>query len=318
MLGAQFAGNLAFADHHESHAASAFFPSPFDEAAILTLDGVGEWSTSSIGIGNGNRIELSAELRYPHSLGLLYSAFTYYTGFKVNSGEYKLMGLAPYGDPKYVDLILEKLMKIHEDGSVWLDLDFFDYCYGDTMTSDMFHELFGGPPRREDELITQREMDLAASVQVVCETAVLRCVQHAHDLTGAKNLVMAGGVALNCVANGRVVREGPFEHLWVQPAAGDSGGAVGAALLMWHHVLDQPRSLHVPDAQHGSLLGPAYREQDVKVYLESVGAVATYVPEEEDLLDAGGGAARAGKRHRLVPGPHGVRAAGARFAQHHR
>jgi carbamoyltransferase len=314
MLGTQFAGSLAFADHHESHAASAFFPSPFEEAAILTLDGAGEWSTSSIGLGNANRVELSAELRYPHSLGMLYSAFTYYTGFKVNSGEYKLMGLAPYGDPKYVDMILEQLVKIHDDGSVWLDLDYFDYCYGDAMTSDKFHELFGGPPRRDDEVITQREMDLAASVQVVCETAVLRCVQHAHDLTGAKHLVMAGGVALNCVANGRVVREGPFEQLWVQPAAGDSGGAVGAALLMWHHVLDQPRSRRLPDAQQGSLLGPAYRDQDVKVYLESAGAVATYFPQEEDLLDRVAGLLEQGKvigwfQGRMEFGP---RALGAR------
>jgi carbamoyltransferase len=285
MLGKQFTGTISFADHHESHAASAFFPSPFDEAAILTLDGVGEWSTSSVGIGTGNRIELSEELRYPHSLGMLYSAFTSYTGFKVNSGEYKLMGLAPYGEPRFVDLILDKLVRIHDDGSVWLDLDYFDFCVGEAMTSDKFHQLFGGAPRGEDELITQKEMDLAASVQAVCETAVLRCVQHAHSLTGAKNLVMAGGVALNCVANGRVVREGPFEHLWVQPAAGDSGAAIGAALLMWHHVLDAPRHPALPDAQNGSMLGPAYRDDDVKVYLDSVAAVATRFDDEADLLD---------------------------------
>jgi carbamoyltransferase len=284
-LGPDFRGELRFVEHHESHAASAFFPSPFHEAAILTLDAVGEWSTSTIGLGRGNKVTLSQETRFPHSLGMLYSAFTYYTGFKVNSGEYKLMGLAPYGKPKYVDLILEKIGRMMEDGSLWLDMAYFNYCQGLTMTSEKFHELFGGPPRKPESFITQKEMDLAASIQVVCEEVVLRAGRHAHQLTGAKNLVMAGGVALNCVANGRLLREGPFENIWIQPAAGDAGGALGSALLVWHHVLGQPREIQLPDAQKGSWLGPAFRNEDIGLFLDSTGAAYEFLPDEGELLD---------------------------------
>ena len=212
-----------FTEHHESHAASAFFPSPFDEASILTLDGVGEWATASFGVGRGNRIELTHEMRFPHSLGLLYSAFTYFTGFKVNSGEYKLMGLAPYGEPTYRDLILEKLVCLNEDGSFRMDMSYFTYCHKDVMTGSKFANLFGGPARKPESPITQREMDIAASIQAVTEEIILRAARHVHKQTGMKDLVMAGGVALNCVANGRVLREGPFENIWIQPAAGDAG-----------------------------------------------------------------------------------------------
>jgi carbamoyltransferase len=280
-----FAGDLYFAHHHESHAASAFFPSPFPDAAILTVDAVGEWSTSALGHGYGNRLELSHEQRFPHSLGMLYSAFTYYCGFRVNSGEYKLMGLAPYGKPRFVDLILERLIKIMDDGSLWLDMAYFKYASGLTMTSPLFHDLFGGPPRAPEGLITQKEMDLAASIQVVCEEVMLRTVRHLHALTGAQNLVMAGGVALNCVANGRVLREGPFENLWIQPAAGDAGGALGAALLVWHHELDNPRQPQSTDAQKGSLLGPAFRDDDISILLDSLGATYERIADEDKLLD---------------------------------
>ena len=231
-LGGECEGNICFTDHHESHAASAFFPSPFEEAAILTLDAVGEWSTSSIGVGCRNQISLTHEMRFPHSIGMLYSAFTYYIGFKVNSGEYKLMGLAPYGQPKYVDVILSNIVHLKEDGSLWLDMSFFNYCQGLTMTSEKFDQLFGAPPRKSESLITQREMDLAASIQVVCEEVMLRAAQHAHRLTGKQHLVLAGGVALNCVANGRLLREGPFKQIWIQPACGDAGGALGSAMLV--------------------------------------------------------------------------------------
>jgi carbamoyltransferase len=283
-LGREFRGQLCFAEHHESHGASAFFPSPFEEAAVLTLDAVGEWATSSIGVGRGNRLSISHEMRFPHSLGMLYSAFTYYTGFKVNSGEYKLMGLAPYGEPRYVDLILKEIVDIRDDGSLWLDMSYFDYCYGLTMTSKKFHDLFGGPPRPAESLITQRHMDLAASIQAICEEVVLRACRHAHRLTGLPNLVMAGGVALNCVANGRVLREGPFRNLWVQPAAGDAGGALGAALVVWHHVLDQPRRPVTGDSQQGSLLGPSFTAADVKLYLDSIGAIYEDVMPEDRLV----------------------------------
>jgi carbamoyltransferase len=282
---AGFAGQFWCTDHHGSHAASAFFPSPFEEAAILTLDAVGEWATSSIGVGRGNTLQLTHEMRFPHSLGMLYSAFTYYTGFKVNSGEYKLMGLAPYGKPQYVDVILDKLVNIHEDGSLWLDMSYFDYCQGLTMTSQKFHELFGGEPRSPEEFITERHMDLAASIQVVCELAVLRTARHAHQLTGMKNLTMAGGVALNCVANGRLLREGPFERIWVQPAAGDAGGALGAALLVWHAKLGQPRTPQPEDSQRGSLLGPAYKSDEIGLFLDSVGARYLRFDDEPQLLD---------------------------------
>ncbi len=284
-LGEKFCGELLFSDHHESHAASAFFPSPFEKAAILTLDAVGEWSTSSIGLGQDNKLEVLQELRFPHSLGMLYSAFTYYAGFQVNSGEYKLMGLAPYGQPLYADLILEKIAELKDDGSLWLDMSYFNYCQGLTMTSEKFHELFSGAPRRPESFITQKEMDLAASIQKVCEEMVLRAARHAKELTSAENLVMAGGVALNCVANGRLLREGPFQNIWIQPAAGDAGGALGAALLVWHKFLDRPRRVNGHDSQKGSFLGPSFNNLDIGLFLDSVGAVYEYVADESVLLD---------------------------------
>jgi carbamoyltransferase len=280
-----FTGDLYFGDHHESHAASAFFPSPFTDAAILTVDAVGEWSTSTLGSGHGNRLTLSHEQRFPHSLGMLYSAFTYYAGFRVNSGEYKLMGLAPYGKPRYVDVILERLVRIMDDGSLWMDTAYFNYGQGLTMTSPRFHDLFGGPPRQPEALITAKEMDLAASVQAVCEEVMLRAARYLHNLTAVPNLVMAGGVALNCVANGRLLREGPFENIWIQPAAGDAGGALGAALLVWHHLLNRPREPQSPDAQKGSLLGPAFANEDIGLFLDSMGATYERVDDEEVLLD---------------------------------
>lgn len=284
-LGEGFRGELCFTDHHESHAASAFFPSPFDEAAILTLDAVGGWGTGSLGLGRGNKISLTHEMRFPHSLGMLYTAFTYYTGFKVNSGEYKLMGLAPYGQPKHVGVILDKIADLREDGSLWLDMTYFNYCHGLTMTSEKFHRLFGGPPRTPESPITQKEMDLAASIQVVCEEVVLRAARHVHKLTGMRKLVMAGGVALNCVANGRVLREGPFDGVWIQPAAGDAGGALGAAFLVWHHLLGRSRHPLSHDSQQGSLLGPSFKNEEIELYLDSLGAIYEYVPEEACLLD---------------------------------
>jgi carbamoyltransferase len=280
-----FRGDLYFADHHESHAASAFFPSPFAEAAIMTLDAVGEWSTSALGVGRDHRVSLTYEQRFPHSLGMLYSAFTFYTGFRVNSGEYKLMGLAPYGRPRYVEAILSHLLRIHEDGSLWLDMSYFDYGRGLTMTSERFHDLFEGPPRPPESVITQKEMDLAASIQVVCEDVMLRTGRHAHRISGMDNLVMAGGVALNCVANGRLLREGPFEQIWIQPAAGDAGGALGAALLAWHHHMEQPRRPQLPDAQNGSLLGPAFADDEIGLFLESMGASYERIDDEPALLD---------------------------------
>ncbi|RPJ83144.1 MAG: hypothetical protein EHM18_14815 [Acidobacteria bacterium] len=284
-VGPDFDGEICVVGHHEAHAASAFFPSPFEEAAILTLDAVGEWSTSSIGVGRGNRISLIKELRFPHSLGMLYSAFTYYTGFKVNSGEYKLMGLAPYGAPTFAETIRRKIVDIRDDGSIWLDMSYFNYCQGLTMTSAKFHELFGGPPRRPESLITQKEMDLAASIQQICEEVVLKAANYARRITGLNRLVMAGGVALNCVANGRLLREGQFENIWIQPAAGDAGGALGAALLCWHHKLGRPRVLETADSQRGSLLGPAYNNSEIALFLDSQGAVYDYIPQEQALLD---------------------------------
>jgi carbamoyltransferase len=282
----EYRGRYVFSDHHESHAASAFFLSPFAEAAILTLDGVGEWSTTTLGHGRGNRITLTHDLRFPHSLGLLYSAFTYYTGFRVNSGEYKVMGLAPYGEPRFRDLILKHIIRLHEDGSFWMDMSYFNYCQGMTMTSEKFHRLFGGPPRRPETMLTQREMDLAASVQAVCEEAMLRCAQHLHKLTGMKNLVMAGGVALNCVGNGKILREGPFEHLWIQPASGDAGGALGVALLIWHHLLAQPREAGGSmDLQRGSLLGPAFSDEEVREFLDHAGAKYHACENEAQLTE---------------------------------
>lgn len=284
-LGGQFRGRFVFADHHESHAASAFFPSPFEEAAILTLDGVGEWSTTTMGHGKGNRLRLTHEIRFPHSLGLLYSAFTYYTGFRVNSGEYKVMGLAPYGEPRFADLIKKHLIRIKDDGSFWMDQSYFNYCAGMTMTSQKFHDLFGAPPRASETLVTQREMDLAASVQVVCEEVMLKCARHLHKLTGAKNLVMAGGVALNCVGNGKILRDGPFEKIWIQPAAGDAGGALGVAQLIWHHVLAHPRRVGAGDSLRGSLLGPRCANCEVRAFLDSKGAKYHALDDEDDLLE---------------------------------
>ncbi len=272
-----------FPEHHESHAASAFFPSPFEQAAILTLDGVGEWATASFGTGRGNRIQLSHEMRFPHSLGLLYSAFTYYTGFRVNSGEYKLMGLAPYGEPRYTKLILEKLIDLKKDGSFRLDMTYFNYCQGLTMTSRKFHRLFGGTPRQPESPLTQRDMDVAASIQQVTEEIMLRCANHVHSVTGMKNLCLAGGVALNCVGNGRIIREGPFDRIWIQPAAGDAGGALGVALLIWHQLLDQPRTVDPGDHQSGSLLGPRFDDQDIKRFLDGVGADYQCFESDDEL-----------------------------------
>lgn len=284
-LGAGYTGRIVFTDHHESHAASAFFPSPFDEAAILTLDGVGEWSTTCLGAGEGNRIRLTDEIRFPHSLGLLYSAFTYYTGFRVNSGEYKVMGLAPYGAPVYKDRILERLLDLKEDGSFHMDMSYFNYCQGLTMTSPRFHALFGGPPRHPESELTQREMDLAASVQAVTEEIMLRMARQAHRQTGLRNLVLAGGVSLNCVGNGRILREGPFENIWIQPAAGDAGGALGTALFIWHQLLENPRSPGRADAQQGSFLGPGFSDDEIVAELDRLGAVYTRCASDEELCD---------------------------------
>jgi carbamoyltransferase len=276
---------IVFTDHHESHAASAFFPSPFDEAAILTLDGVGEWSTTTFGSGRGNRIELTRQIQFPHSLGLLYSAVTYYCGFKVNSGEYKLMGLAPYGRPVYKDLITKHLIDLKPDGSFWLNQDYFNYCQGLTMTNGRFDVLFGGPARNPESDIEQKHMDLAASIQAVTEDAVLAMGRTIHRETGMKNLVMAGGVALNCVANGRLLREGPFEDIWIQPAAGDAGGALGAALFAWYQLLDNPRAPRVVDQQKGSYLGPRFSSSDVQQFLDGAGATYSRAASEAELVD---------------------------------
>ena len=284
-LGPGFRGRIVFAEHHESHAASAFFPSPYEEAAILTLDAVGEWATSAMGHGHGSRLELTREQRFPHSLGMLYSAFTYYTGFKVNSGEYKLMGLAPYGRPVYRDEILANIAEVGDDGALELDMSYFSYLEGVAMTSGRFHDLFGGPPRRPESAIGQKEMDLASSIQAVCEEVVLKAADHVHGLTGSKRLVMAGGVALNCVANGRLVREGPFDEVWVQPAAGDAGGALGAAYLVWHHMLGQPREASPGDAQGGSFLGPAYDNDSIGLFLDAIGGRHHRIDDEAELVD---------------------------------
>ena len=268
----EYEGDLLYAEHHESHAASAFFPSPFEEAAILTMDGVGEWATASVGVGKGNDLELMRELHWPDSLGLLYSAFTYYTGFKVNSGEYKVMGLAPYGEPKYVDLIYRELMDLREDGSFTLNQKYFNYLGGLTMTSPAFEALFGGPPRVPETKLTQKEMDLARSIQEVCEEVMLRMARSAHRETGLEDLCLAGGVALNCVGNGRILREGPFQRLWIQPAAGDAGGAVGVAQLIWHRHLRQPRKVvSGHDGMKGAYLGPEFTESEIEGFLRTEG-----------------------------------------------
>ena len=285
-LDGKYSGRYVFLDHHESHAASAFFPSPFEKAAILTLDGVGEWSTTCWGEGDGNQIKLNHELRFPHSIGLLYSAFTYYTGFRVNSGEYKLMGLAPYGRPLYKDKILGEVVDLKEDGSFRMDMSYFNYCQGLTMTSEKFHSLFGGPPRQPESQIGQREMDLAASVQAVTEEVVLKMAGHLHRETGLSNLVLAGGVALNCVGNGRVLREGPFDNIWIQPAAGDAGGALGAAQFVWYQLLENQRMIQKPDGQQGSLLGPNYDDSMIQNILDEKGAKYETYPDDETLCDS--------------------------------
>jgi carbamoyltransferase len=287
-----YEGGILFGDHHESHAASAFYPSPFENAAIVTIDGVGEWATSSIGIGRGHDLELLHELRFPHSLGLLYSAFTYFTGFRVNSGEYKVMGLAPYGQPRYVDLIKDRLLEIRDDGSLWMNMEYFTYPYGLTMTGSAFERLLGGPPRQPESRLTQREMDLARSIQEITEEVMLKMAAFAHRETGLRDLCLAGGVALNCVGNGRIQREGPFEQVWIQPAAGDAGGAVGVALALWHRYLGKPRvspesagtwerpggvaGLHgravkYADGMSGSYLGPQFSEEEIARFLAENG-----------------------------------------------
>ena len=273
--------SLLFTEHHQSHAASAFFPSPYDNAAVMCLDGVAERATTSVWIGEGNKLTPQWEIDFPHSLGLLYSAFTYYTGFRVNSGEYKLMGLAPYGEPKYVDLILDNLIDLKDDGTFRLDMGFFNYATGLTMTSKKFEKLFGAPAREPEAELTQREMDIARSIQAVTEEVVLRLARTVHKETGQKNLCLAGGVALNCVANGRLLREGPFESIWIQPASGDAGGAIGAALSVHHEYLEKPRTTSQTDSMRGSYLGPSFDKTSIKEYLDSVNASYTQLEDDE-------------------------------------
>ena len=287
-------GKLLFAEHHQSHAASAFFPSPFEEAVVLTMDGVGEWATTSVSIGRGNTLEPVREIHWPHSIGLLYSAFTYYTGFKVNSGEYKVMGLAPYGSPTYADLILENIVDLKEDGSFWLDQSYFNYATGLTMTSRKFHDLFGGPPRDPETPLTQRHMDLAASVQKVTEEIMLRITRNLATTYQIENLCLAGGVALNCVANGKVLRDGSFKRIWIQPAAGDAGGAVGAALAAYHQHFGRARRTNgALDGMQGSYLGPEFSQDEIEKRLAAAGAKFTVIDEPElfertcDALEAG-------------------------------
>ena len=285
---------ILFPEHHESHAASAFFPSPYPEAAFLTVDGVGEWSTASYGIGRGHRIDMVGELHFPHSLGLLYSAFTYFTGFRVNAGEYKLMGLAPYGEPKYVELILGELVDLKEDGSFRLNMKYFNYGVGLTMTNEPFNRLFGRPPRKPESKLTQSDMDLARSIQGVTEEIMFRMARHVRRQTNLKDICLAGGVALNCVANGRILREGIFDRIWIQPAAGDAGGALGAALFAWHQVLGNARQAdNMNDSQRGSYLGPAYTRDEIHAYLQSQNIPFTELTDEDlpakiaDLIKAG-------------------------------
>ncbi|PYS01816.1 MAG: hypothetical protein DMG16_11280 [Acidobacteria bacterium] len=282
-LGNDIRSPLVFLEHHESHAASAFFPSPYERAAILTLDGVGEWSTAAYGIGEGNRIRLAHHLEFPHSLGLLYSAFTYYCGFKVNSGEYKLMGLAPYGRPVFVDAIYEHLIDVKPDGSFWLNMDYFDYCHGLTMTGRRFAKLFGAKPRKPESDLEQFHMDLAASVQAITEDVMLRMGRDLYEKTRCRNLVMAGGVALNCVANGRLLRDGPFDSIWIQPAAGDAGGALGAALFVWHQLLEKPRQPSVSDSQKGSFLGPEFTRAEIETWLGKEGVQFKSFDRDDEL-----------------------------------
>jgi carbamoyltransferase len=313
--GHDVAGRIFFASHHESHAAAAFYPSPFRRAAVLTLDGVGEWSTATLGRGNGSSLELLAELRFPHSLGLLYSAFTHYCGFRVNSGEYKLMGLAPYGEPRYRDLILEKLIDLRDDGSFRLRLEHFGYLHGERMTNARFDALFGGPPRRPTDEVTQRHCDIARSIQLATEEIVLRIARHLHGLTGEENLCLAGGVALNCVANGRLLREGPFKRLWVQPASGDAGGALGAALA-YHYA--QPGAVRTADdrrdAMRGAFLGPEYPESEIAAALAARGLPAERLPDSAALARRIAERVAAGKVVGVLQGraEFGPRALGAR------
>jgi len=286
---------LLFAEHHQSHAASAFFPSPFDSAAVLTMDGVGEWATTSVAMGRGRELQMTREIHFPHSIGLLYSAFTYYTGFKVNSGEYKVMGLAPYGEPRFAPAILEHLVDLKQDGSFRLNLDYFDYCTGLTMTNGRFDSLFGGPPRPAESRLAQREMDLAASVQAVVEEIVLRLTRALAAETGENNLCLAGGVALNCVANGKVLRDGAFEKLWIQPAAGDAGGALGAALAAYHGFLGNDRETSgAGDAMSGSYLGPAFAQGEIEARLSAAGA-RFEVLSEDDMIETAAEALAAGQ-----------------------
>ncbi|MBN1788565.1 MAG: carbamoyltransferase [Sedimentisphaerales bacterium] len=283
-LNHQYKGRYIFTEHHESHAASAFFPSPFEEAAILTMDGVGEWATGSFGSGRGNKIELTNVMGFPHSLGLLYSAFTYFTGFRVNSGEYKMMGLAPYGEPRYYDLIMKELVDLKEDGSFRLAMSYFSYCHKTVMISSKFEKLFGGPARSPGSPITQREMDIAASIQAVTEEIMLRIARHIYNQTGIKNLVLGGGVALNCVSNGRILQEGPFDNIWIQPAAGDAGGALGAAMLVWYQLLNNERKADgKTDSQKGSYLGPEYSNDEIQNFLTRHDIKYTKL-NDEDLL----------------------------------
>jgi carbamoyltransferase len=276
---------MLFTDHHQSHAASAFFASPFEEAAVLTLDGVGEWTTTSSGHGRGNQLDIAKEIHFPHSIGLLYSAFTYYTGFKVNSGEYKVMGLAPYGEPKHVDKIFDHLVDLKDDGSYRLDLQYFNYCTGLTMTTDRFHDLFGGAPRKAEELLNQHHMDLAASIQKATEEIVLRLARSAAKETGSANLCLAGGVALNCVANGKILRDGHFKNIWIQPAAGDAGGALGAALAAHHQFNGAQRTVSGGDSMSGSYLGPAFEQADIETRLKNAGAKIS-VLSDPDLISS--------------------------------
>ncbi len=284
-LKGKYEGRFIFTEHHQSHAASAFFPSPFEEAAVLTMDGVGEWATGSIAHGRGNEITMLKEMRFPHSLGLLYSAFTYFTGFRVNSGEYKLMGLAPYGEPIYRERILENLLDLKSDGSFRMDMSYFAYCYDDVMTSPRMDELFEGPARKAETELTQREMDIAASIQSVTEEIMLRTARTAHEVTGSKNLTLAGGVALNCVGNGRILREGPFENVWIQPASGDAGGALGAALFVWHQLLGKERRVGERDSQEGSFLGERQSEASIREFLDATNAVFEHHPDEAALYE---------------------------------
>jgi carbamoyltransferase len=313
--GERWNGSLLFTEHHLSHAASAFYPSPFERAAVLTMDGVGEWCTTSLGLGRGNELRILKEIHFPHSLGLLYSAFTYYTGFKVNSGEYKVMGLAPYGEPKYAGLIKDHLIDIKEDGSFRLDLSYFDYCTGLTMTNEKFHRLFGGPPRKPEVWLTQREMDLAASIQKVTEEVVLKLGRSIARETGERNLCLAGGVALNCVANGKLLKDGCFERIWIQPAAGDAGGALGAALACWHQFLDRPKcppNGHL-DGMHGAYLGPEFDLAETRRQLDACGA-RYEVLEDDEVVTATADALTEGKAVGWMQGrmEFGPRALGAR------